>query len=434
MITSSLLCITALCAAPSTDAPIADGSFACAPIADAPFADAPFQDLPLDQAFAAAKKDGKLVMIDFFTTWCAPCKRLDKLTWTDKDVQDWVAKTAVAIKLDAEKEVEIAKRYHVEAYPTILFLKNDGSEVDRIIAFKQPAEFLEEAKSLIAGKSAVERVREKMAGKENDPMQREQLGNALAGRGKNEEALTEYLWCFDHGLEHDWGYSGVRVSFLLSDIARLGKKYPPAWKALEDRRDSAESALFSEKGSSDNAKDVFALNDTLGAQDRNIAAWDRLKKDGRVDREMRIVVAHRLIEPLVKARRYSDALEVGGDLADRTRSEIQRARPTGKSKDSRDADIDEAIAAAGAQLAVLRIGAYYEAAIGAQQSKMADSIAEQLIAFSPRSQTYVALIDHATRAGDLDAAKTIAERGIAAVPEKERPILQDALKRMPEKK
>jgi thiol-disulfide isomerase/thioredoxin len=407
--------------------------FALITLIAAPSADAPFQDIPLDQAFAAAKKDGKIVMIDFFTTWCVPCKRLDKITWPDKDVQEWVAKTAVAIKLDAEKDVETAKRYTIDSYPTILFVKSDGSEIDRLLGFKQPADFLEEAKSLIAGKNAVERVKERMSGKENDPMQREHLGDALAGRGRYAEALTEYLWCFDHGVEHEWSYSAVRVSFLLSDIARLGQKYPPAVKALEDRRDAAEAALFSEKGSSENANDVFALNDSLGAPDRNIAVWDRLKKDGRAGKEIHIV-AYRLIEPLVKVKRYSDALEVGGDLARETKSAITRAKPRGKSKDSRDADFDEAVAAAGAQLAVQKVGAYYEAAIGAHESKMADSIAGQLIAFSPRGQTFVGLIDHATRAGDLDAARAMAERGIAAVSENERPILQDALKRIPEKK
>ena len=40
-----------------------------------PIAEAPFQDLTFDQALAAAQKDHKVVMIDFFTTWCAPWHR-----------------------------------------------------------------------------------------------------------------------------------------------------------------------------------------------------------------------------------------------------------------------------------------------------------------------------------------------------------------------
>jgi thiol-disulfide isomerase/thioredoxin len=421
MITSSLLALTALVAAPA--------------------ADAPFQDLALDQAFAAAKKDGKIVMIDFFTTWCAPCKRLDKLTWPDKDVQEWVAKTAVAIKLDAEKEVEIAKRYHVESYPTILFLKNDGSEIDRIIAFKQPAEFLDEAKSLIAGKGAVERIKAKMSGGDVGAMEREEMANALAGKGKYEEALTQYLWCFDHGAEHDASYAGVRLSFLVSEIGELGTRYPPAKKALEERRDAAETALFSEKGAPANAAELFALNDALKASDRNVAAWERLTKEKRYDSSMRLVVWRHVVAPLVQKQRYADAVAAGGDLEGKARWEIQMAKAmpqlgkaVAKSRESNDVDLDEIAATTGVHLTVSEVGRYYEAAVGAHQAKMADGIAQQLIAFSPTYPTYVELIDRATRAGDLDAARAMAERGIAAVPEKERAILQDALKRIPENK
>src|SRR6185369_14341852 len=104
MITSSLFSLVAIVAALANDCTTPsrfDASFSLAAN------DAPFQDLTFEQALAAAKKDQKIVMFDFFTTWCVPCKKLDKVTWTDKDVQAWVAKTAVAIKLDAEKEVEL---------------------------------------------------------------------------------------------------------------------------------------------------------------------------------------------------------------------------------------------------------------------------------------------------------------------------------------
>src|SRR5580765_4969291 len=85
----------------------------------------PFQELGFDQALAAAKKDGKVVMIDFFTTWCGPCKRLDKVTWADADVQKWLGEKTVALKIDAEKEAKLADRFDVHAYPTIVFVKAD---------------------------------------------------------------------------------------------------------------------------------------------------------------------------------------------------------------------------------------------------------------------------------------------------------------------
>ena len=63
----------------------------------------------------------------------------------------------MALKLDAEKEAETAKKHRVMAYPTMLFVKPDGTELGRIVGFRDAETFLKEAGDLLAGKSRIDK-------------------------------------------------------------------------------------------------------------------------------------------------------------------------------------------------------------------------------------------------------------------------------------
>jgi thiol:disulfide interchange protein len=113
-----------------------------------------FHALTLDQALAKARDDDKLVMVDFYTEWCGPCKMLDAQTWKDAKVQDWLRTKTIAIKLDAEKESKWSDQYKIAGYPTMVFLKPDGSEVGRLVGFLDGRNFLIKAGNIVGGKDA----------------------------------------------------------------------------------------------------------------------------------------------------------------------------------------------------------------------------------------------------------------------------------------
>ena len=86
------------------------------------------------------------------------------------------------------------------------------------------------------------------------------------------------------------------------------------------------------------------------------------------------------------------------------------------------------------QHAVEEASRYYEALLGAEQFKTADSVADRLIAFNTIEHTFSTLIEHALRAGANDAARTLVERGMNTLPEKGQERLKLTAKKIPEKK
>lgn len=67
---------------------------------------------------------GKPVFVDLYTTWCGPCKVMDKIVYPNKLVGAYMNKKFISIKLDADKGLgkEIKKRFDIEAYPSFLFI------------------------------------------------------------------------------------------------------------------------------------------------------------------------------------------------------------------------------------------------------------------------------------------------------------------------
>ena len=151
---------------------------------------APFSDLTFDAASKEAAKSGKIVLVDFYTTWCGPCKMLDKNTWTDPGVVKLLSEKTIALRLDAEKETALARKYKIEAYPSVLLIKPDGTEIDRLVGYRDPKSFTADFNATLAGRDSIARAEEKVtqAGT-NDPSARMDLGVALAQKGKDAEAL-----------------------------------------------------------------------------------------------------------------------------------------------------------------------------------------------------------------------------------------------------
>jgi thiol:disulfide interchange protein len=92
------------------------------------------------EALAASKETGKPIFIDFYTTWCGPCKQLKKVSFKDKAVGEYYNKNFICISVDAEKGegIEVARQYNVRSYPTLLIINNNGAVKARTEGFMKP--------------------------------------------------------------------------------------------------------------------------------------------------------------------------------------------------------------------------------------------------------------------------------------------------------
>ena len=93
-----------------------------------------------------ALKMDKPIFVDAFTTWCGPCKWMDKNVFTDEEVIEYYNANFINYKLDMEKGEgpKFATTYQVNAFPTLLFISGSGELIHKAVGSRPPAEFIKE--------------------------------------------------------------------------------------------------------------------------------------------------------------------------------------------------------------------------------------------------------------------------------------------------
>src|SRR6478752_6799571 len=78
----------------------------------------------LDSALTLAKAQNKPIFIDFYTSWCAPCKVMTQDVFPQEKVGTYFNSQFINCKIQCDDKgigVEIGKKYQINAYPTLMF-------------------------------------------------------------------------------------------------------------------------------------------------------------------------------------------------------------------------------------------------------------------------------------------------------------------------
>jgi len=149
-----------------------------------------WSDESLKEALVTAAERRSLVMIDFFAEWCHPCKKFNREVFSRKDVAE-ALEGMITLRIDGEsgEGLAVAERYHVVGFPTVLFLKADGTELDRIIGFMEANDFRATVGDYRSGRRTISALRNELVSKPADTALRYEVGKRLMIRGELDDAL-----------------------------------------------------------------------------------------------------------------------------------------------------------------------------------------------------------------------------------------------------
>lgn len=126
--------------------------------------------LSIEEAASLKNKGDKKYFIDVYTDWCGWCKRMDKTTFSDPEVQKYLEENFHVVKFNAEQKTPIeweGSTYNWKAggrrgvnaltmeligarpgYPTMVYLDKDRKRIKASPGYKDPAKLLAELKQL----------------------------------------------------------------------------------------------------------------------------------------------------------------------------------------------------------------------------------------------------------------------------------------------
>jgi len=97
-----------------------------------------------ESAQASAKQENKVIFLNLYATWCAPCRKLKAKSFSNEEVGQFFNNSFINVSLDGESERgrQLMEKYSMPGFPSLLFLDGNGNIISRKAGYFAPEELL----------------------------------------------------------------------------------------------------------------------------------------------------------------------------------------------------------------------------------------------------------------------------------------------------
>ena len=244
-----------------------------------------------NEALTKASNEGKLVFVDFYATWCGPCKQMAEKVFPDEELGKYMNEKFVCLQIDVEKEgwqKEVAEKYNVTVLPTLVFFKLDSTVASRLAGAREKAELLNAAKVARGEELSFEK---------------------LSDRAKSKKDLTDMQNLLKQAPEYVGGLQGMEAQKWIVRVEKMYNEYVKAKMGPDfiNKEDLAIVNRFNKKNVKDDAVMEFIT--------KNLNTY--LEKLGEAPGILLVEYNNNIIGDLAKAgkneyKKYLDRIQ--GDL------------------------------------------------------------------------------------------------------------------------
>lgn len=257
--------------------------------------------LSFEAACQQATVSHKLVAIEFFSRTSAESNVLHDHLLSQPEVAQLLSEEYVLVSLEQKENEALARRYAIKRLPTVVLIKADGTEIDRIGRWVNKAQFMAFLRAGMQGRSEISELVQRVNGGGAAIAAHISLADAYMRRYRDSEALLEYRWCIENGQEVDNKVFRQNSKDIIRGLIALGTRLQTATVALRDFRKRVAIQCQS-KPEFERYMVLFSCNDALRESAHNVDTYRALPATS----PLRAQLLSSVFPNLIRRRMYED--------------------------------------------------------------------------------------------------------------------------------